>query len=475
LPIAAQNVPGNGWSSFGLLPFRGYDFRIMKAPTQYIMYFTHHADTGTYEGPDTPHARAFSPDMKTWTLDTADLCSTSGDLCKAGMNQAGVQQLPDGRLRLFQNSNGNLVSLLSSDGIVWKQEPGVRFSQDTSSIYERGSNSLQVASFVNLPDGSVRMYYSGVVVNGTPGTPAYYNSTFANGMMLSAISKDGGLTFAREPGVRVNPLVQGPTVNLTLPDGTPTSQFDGTDLSAIAVQENGRTVYRIYAPSLTDPVSYLSTDGLTLALEGTPPAMAGDPRAFVLPDGRTWLVTNQYPDALDDMLVYGPESFAVNSVRAAVQISTVTHFPAFRSVLLGISGTSNSPVTLDAPVGNVGSCPAQPCSFHPEYYSFAPASGTPPFSTVMTYTGPSTQVDTQVVVHAKAAASIAAGNVDCMSQLLGRSDTTIFCGNSPVTLPLTSMTFGFSPGTAAYAQTSSILSEEPAIRSPPPHPSPGLL
>jgi hypothetical protein len=167
-PLTAQNVTGSGWTSWGVLPFRGYDFRVMKAPTQYVMYFTHHDDTGTYEGPSLPTARAFSPDLKTWTLDTRDVCSTSGDLCKVtsllpttrAVPLAGTLQLPDGRIRMFQNDGkGELKSTISSDGITWTLEPGIRFTQDTTSIYERGNFALQLVSFVTLPNGNIRMYY----------------------------------------------------------------------------------------------------------------------------------------------------------------------------------------------------------------------------------------------------------------------------------------------------------------------------
>jgi hypothetical protein len=49
-------------------------------------------------------------------------------------------------------------------------------------------------------DGSVRMYYSGGVLTGSPGTPAYYDNNqssrgvmlMQSGMIMSALSKDDG-------------------------------------------------------------------------------------------------------------------------------------------------------------------------------------------------------------------------------------------------------------------------------------------
>ena len=244
---------------------------------------------------------------------------------------------------MFQNDgSGHLKSTISSDGITWTLEPGIRLTQDTTSIYERGNFALQLVSFVTLPNGSIRMYYEGGVVAGSTGTPAWYQNytgsfsspLFFNGAILSAVSTDGGLTWVKDPGVRISQLVQGPAIQFTgpTPGGLATStQYDGSDVTSVAVTENGKTVYRIYAPTVTNgAASYVSSDGLTFSLEGQIPSVAGDPKAFVLPDGRVWLITNQYPDAFADTLVYGPQSFTVNSVHAAIQKVPATNLPGFR-------------------------------------------------------------------------------------------------------------------------------------------------
>lgn len=477
----AQNVTGSGWSSLGVLPFRGYDFRVMKAPTQYVMYFQHHEDTGTYEGPNLPTARAFSPDLKTWTLDPRDVCSTSGDLCKVGPQPgprmvvlAGTLQLPDGRIRMYHNDgSGHLKSTVSTDGITWTLEAGIRLTQDTASIYERGNFALQLVSFVTLPNGNIRMYYEGGVVAGSPGTPSYYQNysgpfpfpLFTNGAILSAVSTDGGLTWVRDPGVRINQLVQGPAIRFPgpLPDGTisTTTQYDGGDVTAVAVTENGKTVYRIYAPSYDNgAVSYVSSDGLTFSLEGQIPSVAGDPKAFVMPDGRVWLISNQYPDAFADLLVYGPQTFTVNSVHASIRKVPYNLLPGFNSVVIGVSGSSTSPVTLSAPIGEVQSCPgAAQCTFRPEYYTFSPATGTPPFSSLLTFIGPSNERQKQLIVHASSADSTSVGMVDCMYQPLGNPGVGALCSDTPAALPMTSMRFGFSGGsTTPVTQTSNLMS-----------------
>ncbi|HWE49742.1 MAG TPA: hypothetical protein VG273_08140 [Bryobacteraceae bacterium] len=471
IPAHAQSPPGYGWSSFGVLPFPGYDYVIVKAPTRYILYYTRHSTTTLAETGTDSKGRAFSTDLKNWTVDTGDICATSGDFCIG--QRTGVLVLPDGRMRMFFNPDGkSLISSISTDGVTWTREAGTRYTVDPNSIFERGPFSLELTTFVNLPDGSVRMYYEGGITPHSTGTPAYYNDDISfngvlltpNGAILSATSKDNGLTWTREPGVRINPLVQGPVNVLTLLDGTVHTQIDATDLTAVAIPELGHIMYRIYAPSWADgTVSYVSNDGLNFVLEGQIPADRGDAKAVVMADGRVWLVTNQYPDAINDTIVYGPQSLFLSSARASVTLppfSDPSPFKTdhFKSVAMGITGTSTGPVTLEATaVINASQC-ADVCGSNTSYYSFSPASGTPPFTTVLSFTGPSNYVGEQVLVHAKSAGATAVGISYCMNQSMDRSDTSVFCKSSAAALPMNQMKFAFSPGGAASSQVSSILS-----------------
>ncbi len=477
--LNAQNLPGYGWSSFGVLPFKGVDYRIFKTPTRYIIYYVKNG----FPTPNTSNGgqgRAFSTDLKTWTVDDTNFCATSGDLCPGGLLvfQSGVLTLPDGRQRLFfyKPGAGLTGSMTSTDGLVWTRDPGTRLAPDASSIFERGDFTLAFVSFIPLPDGSVRMYYLGDIVPGSPGTPAYYNQDLsANGVrlktsnvILSAISKDNGLTWVRESGVRINPLVQGPVRVQTYADGSLHNEIDASDVSAVAVKENGRTVYRIYAPSWgSGTVSYVSTDGLNFVLEGQVPADRGDAKAIVMEDGRTWLVTNQFPDGISDTIVYGPQSLSLNSVCAANTLPVSATFPPtlpsyaypFRSVSLGVSGTATEPVTLEATAGSVSNCVPGPCAFHPEYFSFAPDHGTSPFNGTASYVGPATNYSNDMlVVHAKSGSTTAVGAIYCMNEALGRSDTNVFCKPRAADLPMNQMNFGFSAGSGASSQVSNILS-----------------
>ncbi len=451
LPLHAQSPAVYGWSSFGVLPFRGYDFIIFKAPTRYVMYFTQLAADGS-EGPTNAPGRAFSADLKTWTQDPNDVCGTSGDLCSVSVRRAGALTLPDGRIRMFLFGGAGLLSAISSDGVVWTSESGTRFANDSSSIYEH--KGPRWASFVPLSDGSVRMYFSGGLVPGSAGTPTWYNGIFDNGVILSAVSKDNGLTWVREPGVRINPIVQGPVTNLTI-NGVNQNQFACGDVTAVSVTENGKGLFRIYCPGGDTTVSYVSKDGLSFALESKVPADQGDAKAFVMPDGRIWLITNG-PGAIDDMIVWGPQSLFLKNVQ-------FTGGPKpFGSATIGVTGSATGPVTFETVDGEAGGCGNLVCPFHPEYYTFSPSSGTAPFSSVVSYSGPAGYFPTNLVIHAKSAGATAAGAIFCMGAVLGRSDTDVFCKSPVPELPMNKMEFAFSGavpgGLAPVTQTSNILS-----------------
>ncbi len=62
--LNSQSAAGKGWSSLGILPFQGYDQTLVKAPTQYILYYTKR-QPGTVESGNDPQGRAFSKDLKT--------------------------------------------------------------------------------------------------------------------------------------------------------------------------------------------------------------------------------------------------------------------------------------------------------------------------------------------------------------------------------------------------------------------------
>jgi predicted GH43/DUF377 family glycosyl hydrolase len=169
--------------------------------------------------------------------------------------------LPDGRYRLYYtqisprvdfpagandygNATSRILSAISSDGSTWTPEPGVRLTPQAG-----GAGDFRVVSSEVVPvagqSGRLRMYYE--CCDGQQGTPnSIRSATSADGGLLwtpemgarlgsdggyysaprilflddgrcrlyccergtgivSALSDDGGLTFHREPGVRIAP------------------------------------------------------------------------------------------------------------------------------------------------------------------------------------------------------------------------------------------------------------------------------
>ena len=185
------------------------------------------------------------------------------------------------------------------------------------------------------------------------------------------------------------------------------------------------------------------------------PATGADVKAFTLPDGRsTWLETDA--NAIVDTIVYGPQTFSLNSVRASSN--------GGKSVAtLNVSGASSTPVTFEVVNGQPGCISTngqpQPCVFHPEYYSFSPPGGTPPLSTTLNYNGPIGYKDAVLVVHAKAADVAAAGVVLCIQQPAGNPNSSGICAPQiPPSLPMNSLNFNLVSGGQTSSQTSNILS-----------------
>jgi hypothetical protein len=167
-----------------------------------------------------------------------------------------VVSLPDGRLRLYYATPddpplvpSHLRSAVSRDGVFWFLEDGVRF----------GDVGFGVMEVVPLADGTWRLYYNDRRLDGTS-------------RILSARST-AGLTFHREPGVRVPaPYVDPAVVPL------------GADawLMAISTIQRGRRQQIFLAQS---------RDGLNWRVAARPiladaDASVFDPTLLPLGDGR---------------------------------------------------------------------------------------------------------------------------------------------------------------------------------------------
>lgn len=194
-----------------------------------------------------------------------------GDWVKEGVRVSDgsvpfVIILPDGRFRLYYCSVSGIVSAISSDGLSFTREPGVRL-QGTG---RTGDPEPIVCdpSVLRLDDGRWRMYYKGADRPGGPG--------FANHRAFSAISEDG-LTFQRE-GLRYDPVGTIDNGWASVPEVIRT--FDGR--------------FRMYyvtgaAPPNDGIASAISNDGLTFTRENGVRARGVDPAIIKLPNGTYWL------------------------------------------------------------------------------------------------------------------------------------------------------------------------------------------
>ncbi len=122
-----------------------------------------------------------------------------------------VHLLKNGKVRLYYCNSKGILSAISDDGLTFEKEQGVRIAPGT------GFESIVCdPTIVNLPDGRMRMYYKGANSQaGGPGQSIH--------KIYSAVSSDG-LTFQKE-GLRIDSETSGdkgwasvPDA-ITLPDG----------------------------------------------------------------------------------------------------------------------------------------------------------------------------------------------------------------------------------------------------------------
>lgn len=141
---------------------------------------------------------------------------------------------------------------------IWTVEPGICLEDAT------------VPNILRLEDGRFRLYYGGP------------------GGILSAIS-DGGLTFTKEPGVRVpsgsagslEMIVSDPTL-VRLKDGSVRMYYKG----ATGGGGPGQAIHSIFSAISTDGLRF-EKEGIRIDSQQTPDdGWASVPEAILLPDGR---------------------------------------------------------------------------------------------------------------------------------------------------------------------------------------------
>jgi hypothetical protein len=164
-----------------------------------------------------------------------------------------VVPLGDSAYRLYYSGAGGIFSAVSTDGLDFTSDSGVRITQGDSAEFIVADPAV-----VRISDG-YRMYYKGATGMGGPGQ--------ARHRIFSAISSDG-LSWTKE-GLRYS--------NLGSPD------YGWTSVPDAIILPDGRV--RIYYVSGTGGIrSIISNDGLSFALEDGVRLPCVDPNITWLPD-----------------------------------------------------------------------------------------------------------------------------------------------------------------------------------------------
>ena len=264
---------------------------------------------------------AISSDGLQWTPEAGVRCQLT--VCLGG--QPGVAALPQGGWRLFFNHPDGFYSAVTSDGLSFIADPGARLLG--SSFPLMSNMEITGAKVVAAKGGGWRLYFS-ERFHGVP-QPGPRPRVF------SAFSTDL-LNWTPDPGVRVNAAIRPKVFRLN----------DGT--------------YQLFAFNMAQPtgpggcaciMAATSQDGLTWSDLQSTGLRGGDPSGYVLRDGSIRLYYNDgdfYPTEHND------EVFSARMVNATwgIRISRQPAVPGgtmIERVRITVSVIGNgSPVTVSA-------------------------------------------------------------------------------------------------------------------------------
>lgn len=152
-----------------------------------------------------------------------------------------IYKMKDGKSRLYYCNSQGILSAISSNGMAFAKEQGVRISPGAGP-------ELIVCdpTIVDLPDGRIRMYYKGASsMNPGPGQSIH--------KIFSAVSSDG-LTFQKE-GLRIDSETSGDNGWASVPD-------------AITLPDGRVRIYYVSAAGMEHGIgSAISSDGLNFVKE----------------------------------------------------------------------------------------------------------------------------------------------------------------------------------------------------------------
>ncbi len=141
------------------------------------------------------------PDLCNWEKEGLRLdVGATGALDNIGVSDPRVIPLPDGRFRMYYSGqdrflNQRIFSAISADGLSWARESGVRIDLGPAGTSLDFASASQFA-VIRLPNGMLRMYYTGGVIG-----PDFLSNPLR--AILSAVSADG-LKWFKEPGVSID-------------------------------------------------------------------------------------------------------------------------------------------------------------------------------------------------------------------------------------------------------------------------------
>jgi len=181
--------------------------------------------------------------------------------------------------------------------LPWRKEAGARLqgSRDLDSA------KLQAPCIVALPSGGYRLFYTAV----GPGKP--YPA--CQGYILSAVSADG-LTFEKEPGIRLAPQPGVPYLSLRLVSPDVTRCADGRWRMYVEGRGPASLPTVIVSAVSSDLLHWEFDEGIRLQTPGG----IGGPRYTPLPDGRGRLYCFQSE--------YGPDGGARLSMNIVSAVTT---------------------------------------------------------------------------------------------------------------------------------------------------------
>jgi predicted GH43/DUF377 family glycosyl hydrolase len=135
---------------------------------------------------------ALSTDGLTWTKEAGIRVDYGGTYDPVMATSPNIIELPNGTYRMYYSgrneyANHRILSAISSDGIEWIKEPGVR--NDIGGIHD--SYRADHPRVIRVPDGRYIMFYAG------------FDNVWSS-RILSAVSWDG-LTWTKESGIRISP------------------------------------------------------------------------------------------------------------------------------------------------------------------------------------------------------------------------------------------------------------------------------